>query len=143
MKKIITAIAVLVFAITIKSSAQTGGARVAMGDINFSAGKIKEGINSITKAGQGTLTFHKKGDDFSELVFVDAAGVSIKLIPTPAGTGGAAKPECKTKMPDACFGTANKSIGLCICRPGKIGKKEGYTFTFYGSGIYKWSATLQ
>lgn len=143
MKKIIIAFSLFVFAITGNSFAQTGGAHVALGDINFSGGKIKEGVNTITKVGQGTLTFVKKGGNFSEVMYKDAAGVSTRLIPTPAGTGGAPTPECKTKLPDACFGTANKSIGMCICRPGNITKGGGYTFTFYGSGIYKWSATFQ
>ena len=142
MKKIIIAFSLFAFAITGNSFAQTGGVRVAVEYLNLSAEKIKEGINTVTKTGQGTLTFIKKGDSFSEVMYKDAAGVSTRLIPTPAGTGGAPNPECKTKLPDACFGTANKSIGMCICRPGKI-SKGGYTLTFYGSGVYKWSATFQ
>ena len=142
MKKIIVAFSLFAFAITGNSFAQTGGVRVAVGDLNLSAGKIKEGVNTVTKAGQGTLTFVKKGDSFSEVIYKDAAGISTRLIPTPAGTGGAPNPECKTKLPDACFGTANKSIGMCICRPGSI-PTGVYTLTFYGAGILKWSATFQ
>jgi len=142
MKKIITVLALFVLAINVSSFAQTGGVHVATGDVNFSAGKMKEGLNTVTKLGQGTITFIKKGDSYSEVVFKDAAGVSTRLISTPAGTGGAPNPACKTKLPDACFGTANKSIGMCICRPGNI-SKGGYTLTFYGSGIFKWAATFQ
>jgi len=142
MKKIIVTFTLFVFALSGNSFAQTGAMRVAVGDVNFSAGKMKEGLNIVTKAGQGTLTFIKKGDNFSEVLYKDAAGVSTRLIPTPAGTGGAPYPECKSKLPDACFGTANKTIGICICRPGNI-SKGGFTLTLYGSGIYKWSATFQ
>jgi len=138
MKKIIVSITIFVFTITNNIFAQ-GGIHVAGGDINFSAGKMKEGVNTITKAGQGTLTFVKKANAFSEVVFKDEAGATIRLISTPAGTGGSPNPDDKAKLPDACFGTANKSVGLCIT------KKSGniYTVTFMKAGVQKWIATFQ
>jgi hypothetical protein len=138
MKKIIIALSLFVFAITANSFAQTGGVQVATGDVNFSAGKMKEGVNTITKVGQGTLQFVKKGNSFSEVTFKNEAGIITKLISTPAGTGGTPNLTNKTKSPDACFGTANKTVGMCITRSGNV-----YTVTFYGSGIYKWAATFQ
>ncbi len=139
MKKIIITFSLFVFAIAGNSFAQfKGGVNVASGDINFSAGKMKEGVNSITKTGQGTLQFVKKGNSFSEVIFKDEAGTTTKLIPTPAGTGGTLKPENRNKSPETCFGTANKAAGMCVTRSGNI-----YTVTYYGSGVYKWAATLQ
>jgi len=139
MKKIIVAFTLFVFAITGNSFAQyKGGIHVAGGDLDFKAGKMKEGVNTVTKAGQGTLQFVKKGNSFSEVVFKDEAGNTTKLVPTPAGTGGTPNLVNKTTAPDNCFGTANKSFGLCVTRSGNI-----YTVTFYGSGVYKWAATFQ
>jgi len=138
MKKIILVFTLFVFAIAGNSFAQTGGVHVAGGDINFTAGKMKEGVNSITKAGQGTLQFVKKGNSFSEVIFKDESGATTRLIPTPAGTGGAPNLENKTKSTDACFGTANKSFGLCATKSGNI-----YTVTFMKAGAYRWVATFQ
>ena len=135
MKKNIAAFLFFILAITGRSFAQ-GGVHVAAGDINFSAGKMKEGVNTLTKAGQGTLQFVKKGSSFSDVIFKDELGATTRLIPTPAGTGGT--PGNNTKTPNSCFGTANKSYGLCVTRAG-----NQYTATFYGSGVYKWTATFQ
>jgi hypothetical protein len=138
MKKIIVAFSLFVFAITNNSFAQNGGVQVALGDVNFSAGKMKEGVNTVTKAGQGTLQFVKKGNSFSEVIFKDESGTTTTLIPTPAGTGGTPNLENKTKSTDACFGTANKSYGVCATRSGNI-----YTVTFMRAGVQKWVATFQ
>ena len=139
MTKIIVAFTVFVFAITGNIFAQAGGVHVGAGDVNFSAGKMKEGVNTVTKVGQGTLTFVKKGETFSEVMFKDAAGVSTRLIPTPAGTGGAPNPECKTKLPDACFSSPDKNIGMCICKPGDIsaGGNTTWIINFRNLGIFK------
>jgi len=138
MKKIIVAFSLFVFAITGNSFAQNGGVYVAAGDLNFNAGKIKEGVNTLTKAGQGTLQFVKKGNSFSEVIFKDETGTTTRLIPTPAGTGGAPNLESKTKSTDACFGTANKSFGMCATRSGNI-----YTVTFMRAGVIRWVATFK
>lgn len=138
MKKIIVAFTLFVFAITANSFAQTGGTRVNEGVLNFNAGKMKEGANTLTKAGEGTLQFVKKGNSFSEMIFKDEAGTTTRLIPTPAGTGGAPNLENKTKSPDTCFGTANKSFGVCATKSGNI-----YTVTFMRVGVCRWVATFQ
>jgi len=70
--------------------------------------------------GKGTLRFDKRGDKFLNVVFTDAAGKSFRLAPVQPGTGGAPKPACKFPLPDACFGTADKNIGMCICKPTDI-----------------------
>jgi hypothetical protein len=138
MKKIILVFTVFVFAITGNIFAQTGGMHVAGGDLNFNAGKIKEGVNTLTKEGQGTLQFVKKGNSFSEVTFKDEGGNTTRLIPTPAGTGGAPNLVNKTKSPDICFGTANKAVGLCVTKSGNI-----YTVTFMRAGVQRWVAAYQ
>ncbi|MEO6540003.1 MAG: hypothetical protein ABIN74_03385 [Ferruginibacter sp.] len=136
MKKFIVAFIALV--VTGHVFAQTGGVTIAVADLNFKAGKMKEGVNTLTKVGQGTLTFVKKGETFSEVMFKDAAGVFTRLITTPPGTGGAPNPGNKTKSPDTCFGTANKSVGMCVTKSGNV-----YTVTFMTSGVQQWVATYK
>jgi hypothetical protein len=138
MKKFIVAITLFVFAIAGNIFAQTGGTRVNEGVLNFNAGKMKEGVNTITKAGQGTLQFVKKGESFSEVIFKDEAGCTTRLVPTPAGTGGTPNLENKSTLPDTCFGTANKSVGMCVTKSGNI-----YTVTFMKAGVNRWVATFQ
>ena len=93
------------------------------------AASLKEGQNSmLIKEGKGTLQFTKSGDRFTNVSFKDSAGVVIQLTPAAAGTQGAPKPACKYPLPDACFGTADKNIGLCICKPSDI--SGGYIISF-------------
>jgi hypothetical protein len=107
-----------------------GGHNVWNGPIILNATSLKDGPNSmLIKEGKGTLQFTKSGDRFSNMSFKDSAGIVTRLVPVPAGTQGAPKPECKYPLPDACFGTADKNIGLCICKPTDI--SAGYTISFY------------
>jgi hypothetical protein len=132
MKKLIVVLTVCVFAVTGKISAQAGQGQGTgkphFQDLHLASG-LKEGQNSmLIKEGKGTLQFTKSGDRFSNVSFKDSAGVVTRLVPVPAGTQGAPKPECKYPLPDACFGTADKNIGLCICKPSDI--SAGYTISF-------------
>ena len=126
MKKLIVIAALFVGVFSNQVFAQTGGARVAVGDVNgdrpsesLSLNHTKvEGTNTVPlQNGRGTLKFVARGDKFSDVIYTDAAGKSTRLIPIPGGSGGAPKTECKYPIPDACFGTADKKIGLCMCRP--------------------------
>ncbi|HMI78501.1 MAG TPA: hypothetical protein VK484_06885 [Ferruginibacter sp.] len=144
MKKLIVVLTVCVFAVTGKASAQIGTqeqnrskveiqglkAGTNEGPMILNVTSLKDGQNSmLIKQGKGTLQFTKKGDKFSNVSFKDSAGVVRQLVSVPAGTNGAPKPECKNPLPDACFGTADKNIGLCICKP--TGISAGYTISFY------------
>ena len=127
MKKLIVMLSICTFAIAGKVLAQ-GGSRVVFQDLHLTA-KLKEGEYSmLIKQGKGTLQFTKSGDRFTNVSFKDSVGVVTRLTPVPAGTQGVPKPECKYPLPDACFGTANKSIGLCICKPTDI--SLGYNISF-------------
>ena len=110
------------------------GVHVAAGDVtgdrpsesislNFT--KV-EGPSTIpVPNGRGTLKLVVRGDKFSDVVYTDAAGKSTRLVPSPGGTAGAPKTECKYPIPDACFGTADKKIGLCMCRPTNLSAGGG------------------
>ena len=63
------------------------------------------------------MKFDKTGDRFSNVVYTDAAGKQFRLAPVRPGTAGAPQPSCKYPLPDACFATADKNIGMCLCKP--------------------------
>ena len=145
MKKLTAIFAILILATTIKVSAQGTGkvsvhdisitkvTKIGQGDVILSGANLKEGTNRMTvKELTGTLVFVKKGNSFSDVIFTDNAGKSTRLTPTRGGTNGAPKPECKTKLPDACFSSPDKNIGMCICKPGDITNGDaGYVVKFY------------
>lgn len=135
MKKLTAIFAVLVLATTIKVSAQGAGkvsvhdisitkvkiVKIGQGDVILSGVNLKEGTNRMqTKELLGTLLFVKSGNTFSDVIFTDEAGKSTRLTPARGGTDGAPTPTCKTKLPDACFSSPDKNIGMCICKPGDI-----------------------
>jgi hypothetical protein len=150
MKKLTAIFAVLIMAAAIKVNAQ-GAGKVSVHDISVTkvtrthdvngdgrgdliliTPSLKEGTNRMTtKELSGTLVFVKRGETFSDVVFTDQSGKSTRLTPTRGGTNGAPNPECKTKLPDVCFGTADKSIGLCICKPANLSNGDGYIFSYY------------
>ena len=75
---------------------------------------MREGTNTITvTGGRGTLTFMKKNEFFSNVLFTDAAGKTSRLVPNN-GNAGIPKPVCQFPIQDASFGTGG--IGLSICR---------------------------
>ena len=137
MKKIMLGFAVILFATTTRLAAQnTVGTTPETGkDKNNKEIQIESfswGATSATGAqtvvvpgGKGTLKFEKNGDRFTNVMYFDAAGKSYRLQTTPAGTGGAPNPSCKFPLPDACFGTADKNIGMCICKPTDLAGNTG------------------
>ncbi len=145
MKKLI--ITILVLATTIKVNAQGAGkvsthdvsiaptaiTKMGPGQLILSGANLKEGTNRLeAKELTGTLVFVKKGNSFSDVVFTDNTGKSTRLTPTRSGTNGAPTPPCKTTLPDACFGTADKSIGMCICKPGDLSNGDNtYSIKMY------------
>jgi hypothetical protein len=95
--------------------------QVTMKDIMISSVKPKEGNNTVqVPDGMGTIKFVKRGEKISDVIFTDAAGKTTRLVPVQPGTNGAPKPSCKFPIPDACFGTADKNIGMCMCKPTNI-----------------------
>jgi len=78
---------------------------------------IKENVSTTTKVGNGTLSFVKSGDKFSNVVYTDVNGKASRLVPSSGPAAGAPKLPCNSPIPDACFATADKSIFLCMCRP--------------------------
>lgn len=122
MKKVSLILSMLVLvtgALMAQSHSGGGTGKVSMQDFHF---KPIEGKNTVrVPDGNGTLTFVKRGDRFSDVVYTDAAGKATRLAPVQPGTGGAPKPACKFPIPDACFGIPNnQSIGMCICKPTDI-----------------------
>ncbi len=130
MKKVFVMASLLVAALNTQVNAQavkvfdgkTGAEQRSPGEkpsesmsLNFTKA---EGQNTVNLAnGKGTVKFDVRGDKFTNVVYTDASGKSTRLIPQRGGTAGAPKQDCKFPIPDACFGTADKSIGLCMCRP--------------------------
>jgi len=86
---------------------------------------------------RGTLKYVKTGDKFSDVVFIDAAGKSHRMTPTPQGTNGAPSPSCKYPIPDACFGTADKNIGMCMCKPTDLNSNSPYTVALLLPAVQK------
>lgn len=136
MKKVFSMVAVLIFAIAFSSQAQY---KMTLKSVYVSSVKATEGANTvIVPDGNGTLTFVKRASAFSNVVFIDAAGKRTSLTPTAGGTSGAPQPECKTTLRDACFGTANKNIGMCICKPANIaGAPETYSISLLLPAVQK------
>ena len=98
----------------VKPGAQ-GSMEIQLEEVMVSS--IKENVSTITKVGTGTLSFVKSGHRFSNVVYTDANGKSSRLTPSSGPSAGAPKLPCNNPIPDACFGTADKSIFLCMCRP--------------------------
>jgi hypothetical protein len=114
MKKILLAVAVFAFAMVSRTNAQ----QIELENVMISNVKPTDGSNSVrVPNGKGTIKFVKRGDKISDVVFIDAAGKSTRLSPVKPGTNGAPQPSCKFPIPDACFGTADKNIGMCMCKP--------------------------
>jgi len=91
----------------------------------------------VVPKGKGILKFEKNGNRFTNVVFIDASGRSHQLQPAAAGTNGAPKPACKYLLPDACFATADKNIGMCMCKPTDLNSNSPYTVTLLLPAIQK------
>lgn len=126
MKKLIVVLTVCVFAITGNVSAQ-GAGKVSLQDLHITS-KLKDGENTVAVRRSGRLAISMRLSVITKVEFIDSLGVRTLLNPTNGGTNGAPKPECKTKLPDVCFSSPDKNIGLCICKPGNLsnGGEETY-----------------
>jgi hypothetical protein len=114
MKKTIVVFALLLVAFVGKVSAQ----RYELENVLISSVKMSEGTNTVQiPNGRGTIRFVKRGETFSNVIFQDAAGKIERLSPSDGSVEGAPTIPCKCPVPDACFGTANKNIGMCMCKP--------------------------
>lgn len=148
MKKIVILGSLLLFVLTAVMS-QTKKPVTRQGLVNAVKinAPLNEGANSISlnKEGQGTLQFTKTGERFTNVIYIDSFNRSHVLLPVKPGTGGAPQAECKHTLPDACFATADKNIGLCICKSTDLSLgEEKYNFSVRcsscntnGSGVYK------
>lgn len=124
MKKIILASVVFVFAFATNVNAQPNK-QMEIASWSWGA-RSATGAQSVpVPGGKGTLKFTKQGDKFTNVVFIDAAGKTHRLQPMKPGTNGAPDPGCKFPIPDACFGTANKNIGMCMCKPTDLTSNAG------------------
>lgn len=82
----------------------------------------------VVPGGRGTLQFTNNDDKISNVVYIDPAGKRFNLLPSKPGTNGAPQPSCKYPLPDACFATSDKSIGMCMCKPTDLtSNTDGYT----------------
>ncbi|WP_435357287.1 hypothetical protein [Emticicia sp. SJ17W-69] len=114
MKKSIVVFAFLVVTLVGKVSAQS----YELENVLISSIKMTEGTNAVQiPNGRGTIRFVKRGETFSNVIFQDAAGKIVRLNPSDGTVEGAPTIPCKCPVPDACFGTANKNIGMCMCKP--------------------------
>lgn len=122
MKKILLAVVVFAFAMVSRTDAQ----RITLEEVMVSSVKTTDGTNTVrVPNGRGTVKFVKRGDKISDVVFIDAAGKQTRLSPVKPGTNGAPQPSCKFPIPDACFGTADKNIGMCMCKPTDLSSGGG------------------
>jgi hypothetical protein len=124
MKKVIVTLSMFLLAFTTNVSARP----IYMNYDNLVIKGDATEATIIIPDGRGTIKMVKKGDTFSDVVYTDAAGKTTRLIAANSSTGNLPKPACKYPLPDACFGSADKSIGMCICRPTNIaGTSNPYT----------------
>jgi len=133
MKKVISIVTLFVVAFAFNVSAQTvkntpakpAGLTIELEDVMISSVKAKDGANTVPVPGnRGTVKFTKRGNIITNVIFTDAAGKSVKLEPTSGAANGGTKPSCKCPIPDACFGTADKNVGMCICKPCDLSNGE-------------------
>lgn len=129
MKKVFFAFFVWAVAGTMTASAQrTSNSQQS---VSMPHVKVFSGSNVVqVPGGQGTLKFTKRGESFTDVVYVDPAGKEMRMTPVKPGTGGAPKPDCKWPIPDACFSIPNnQNIGMCICKPNEISDGKDYTIS--------------
>jgi hypothetical protein len=136
MKKILLVCGLFVFAIAAQAQRHQETIEIP----SFSFGTSATGAHTVqVPGGKGAISFNKRGDKFVNVVYTDAAGKKFRLVPAKPGTGGAPQPSCKFPIPDACFGTADKNIGMCMCKPTDLTSNGGgeYTITLLLPAIQK------
>ncbi|MEO6540004.1 MAG: hypothetical protein ABIN74_03390 [Ferruginibacter sp.] len=138
MKKVISIVTVFVFAVIFNVSAQvtnntpggaTGYMKIVLEDVVITGVKANDGANTVPVPGnRGKVIFTRRGNTFTNVIYTDAAGKSVRLQPNNGTANGLPKPGCKYPLPDACFGTADKNVGMCICKPTDLSNgDETYT----------------
>lgn len=158
MRKLFVMSAIFLFALAGKTFAKTGNIiaigspdttkpkpsgdkpkDIAMELPSWSFGMSNTGAQTVRLPdGRGILKFTKTGDRLSNVVFTDAAGKVHNLQPSRPGTNGAPQPSCKYPLPDACFSTQDKNIGLCMCKPADItNHPDGYVIAMLLPAIQK------
>jgi len=130
MKKIMSIVAVLAFALNasaqLTNNTPGGATGYELENVMISSVKATDGANTVpVPNNRGTVKFTKRGNLITNVIYIDAAGKSVRLEPTSGAANGGTKPACKCPIPDACFGTANKSVGMCICKPCDISNGGG------------------
>lgn len=119
MKKVTFILSLLMVTVLSNLSAQTSDETVT--EIPC---RLTDGSNTV-RTPDGSFQFIKRGDSFSEVVFIDTYGRRIKLAPIPGSTNGSIPTPCKWPIPDACYGIPNASkIGMCMCKPTDLSSGE-------------------
>jgi hypothetical protein len=132
MKKVTFILMLLSATVVSNLSAQTRSATTEL-----SALRLTDGKNTVRiPDGSGSFQFVKRGDTFSDVVFIGTNGSNVRLIALPGSTGGKLPTPCKYPIPDACFGIPNSSeVAMCMCKPGDKSSGE-YTVTFVRAVLY-------
>lgn len=138
MKKVIVVLSFLVVVVANQVSAQgQGTGKVSLQDFHFTT-KLSDGLNTVLMPnGKGVIRFFKRGESFSNMTFQDATGKIERLSSNDGSTDGAPTPECKCPMPDACYSTPNKNIGLCMCKPCDLTNGEEYNIVMLLPAVQK------
>ena len=142
MKKVISIVTLFVLAFVFNVSAQTVKntpakptpyLKIELKDIMISSVKLNEGTTTVPVPYNGSsiqiTKLAKSSKVIYKVIYIDAAGKSTRLEPSNGTANGAPKPNCKCPIPDACFGSANKDILMCICKPCDLsnGGEETYS----------------
>lgn len=136
MKKVIAVLSFLVVVVVNQVSAQSAG-KVSFQDFHFVA-RLSEGLNTIqVPNGKGVIRVIKRGDTFLNMMYQDVTGKIERLIPNDGSSEGAPTPQCKCPMPDACYTTANKNIGLCMCKPCELAADGEYNIALLLPAVQK------
>jgi hypothetical protein len=124
MKKLFFAVVVLAAAGFSKVNAQSQKVE----NVVIPSVRISDGNNTVqVPNGRGTVKFTKRGESFTNVVYIDAAGKESPLRPS---TGNAPKPECKYPIPSACYSIPNnQNIGMCICKPTDLKSGDSYNIS--------------
>ncbi len=137
MKKLKVVFSLSMFVMVTSVAGQARPYRITDQQAGFETGvmdvQLKQGANKM-QIPTGTVTFFIDGSSVKNVVFLDSLGKVFQMNPTYSGANGAPKPECKSKLPDACFSTVDKNIGMCICRPGDISNGGSVTVRFRAAG---------
>lgn len=137
MKKVIAVLSFFVVVLTNQAVGQRTSGKVQYHDLHFTA-RLIEGLNTVqVPNGKGVIRVIKRGDTFLNMMYQDVTGKIERLIPNDGSSEGAPTPECKCPMPDACYTTANKNIGLCMCKPCELAADGEYNIALLLPAVQK------